>query len=155
MVAHALTWSMDTNVFAKSHTPAAVVITKWIHAIRISVTMAQNAHQFQTIKISHAVARLATLDACAIKTSTNVHCRHRVAMEPHAKIFPVHTNACVPMAMKDETVPLIRMIVLRSRAQTVAPVWMELATLPVYVWMVLKANIVKLISTNVLRVSSN
>lgn len=110
-VALVLIWSMVTSVCAKLHIPAEIVTIKWIRAIRISVTMAQNAHRFRTIKISHAAARSATLDACVIKTSTSAHSRHRAAMELLARIFPAHTSACVPMAMKDATVPLTRMIV--------------------------------------------
>lgn len=111
---------MVINAFVKFHIPAGIVTTKWIHAYRIAATMGQNAHQAQTIKISHVVARLDTLDACVIKISTNVHCLHLVAMELLAKIFPVHINVYVLTVTKEEIVPLIQMIVPHSLAQTVA-----------------------------------
>lgn len=155
MVVHALIWLTVTNAFVKFHILAETVTTKWIPATRIVVIMVQNAHQAQTIKILHAVAHLDILDACAIKTLTNVHCLHLVAMVQLVKIFPDHINVCVLTVMRDVIAPSTQMTVLHSHVRMAVLVWMELATLHVCAWMVSKANTVKLISMNALRVSVN
>lgn len=104
MVRHVLIMSKLINVFAKFHSPAEIVTTKWIHAYRIVVIMEPNAHQVQIIKIFHAVARLDTPDDYVTRISMNAHYRHHVEMVQHAKIFPAHINACAQRDMKVETV---------------------------------------------------
>lgn len=104
MVLHALIMSKPINVFVKFHSLAEIVIIKWIHAHRIVVIMEPNAHQAQTIKTFHAVARLDTPDDYVTKISTNALYRHHAEMVQHAKIFPAHINAFVQRAMKVEIV---------------------------------------------------
>lgn len=104
MEVRVLTWCTTTNAFANCPTPDATAMRNWILAHRTSAETAPNVHHPATFWISCARANLATLDACATKTSTNAPFRRRAATAPPVRTRTARTSVYAPRATKVVTV---------------------------------------------------
>lgn len=144
--------STITNAFVEFHTPDEIATRSWIRAHQTDAETAHVALQAQTTKTFTAHARSASLEGCAMKTSTNASFhRHHAGMERHARTSMDRINAYVPRATREKTARSIPTTARHSHARMAELAWMESETTRACAMKVSRANIARPTSMNVSR----
>jgi len=135
------------NASVNHRTPEERVKLRWIPAPPIHVPTAPSAVLTGTTRTSPAPAPSGSPAGIATRTSMSASPRHHAETELHAATPTVAMNVCARRASRAGIVWLTLMIVQAHPVSMVELAWIEQPTIPVSVYPVLLARIVRRIKT--------